>query len=65
MKFSFIDDHYSSKSFQVLVIQLVDIFSIVFFTERRGWRRGEEGVPIPLAYPCHSPPPPHPLTTVV
>ena len=58
MKFGFIDDHYSSKSFQVLVIYKVDIFSIAFFSERRGWGKGEEGVPIPLAYPFHSKPPP-------
>ena len=54
MKFGFIDDHYSSKLFQVLVLYSVDIFSIAFFTERSGWRRGEGGGPIPT-YPISLP----------
>ena len=68
MKFGFIDDHYSSKLFQVLVLYSVDTFSIAFFTERCGWRRGEGGAPTP-AYPTSLPISPYalppPPTTVV
>ena len=67
MKFGFIDDHYSSKLFQVLVLYKVDNFSIAFFTKKEwmekrggGWSYpggngptpGGVGLPLsPTAYP--------------